>query len=71
MEKRKKRQHTKTWKENTTMSDDEYAMHALRWYKMGARIIGGCCRTTPDTIKAIRKTILSAVKGDSFIRSKL
>ena len=62
---------TKTWKENTTMSDEEYAMHALRWYKMGARIIGGCCRTTPNTIKAIRKTILSAAKGDSFMNSKL
>ncbi|MDB6083759.1 MAG: Homocysteine S-methyltransferase, partial [Gammaproteobacteria bacterium] len=23
------------------------------WYDAGARLIGGCCRTTPDDIKAI------------------
>jgi homocysteine S-methyltransferase len=25
-----------------------------RWYDLGARLIGGCCRTTPNTISAIR-----------------
>jgi homocysteine S-methyltransferase len=28
-----------------------------RWMELGARWIGGCCRTTPDTIRAIRETM--------------
>ncbi|MGH9323822.1 MAG: homocysteine S-methyltransferase [Vicinamibacteria bacterium] len=27
---------------------------ASEWHRLGARLIGGCCRTTPDTIRAIR-----------------
>jgi homocysteine S-methyltransferase len=26
---------------------------ARRWYTLGARLIGGCCRTTPDTIRRV------------------
>lgn len=33
------------------------------WYKLGARLIGGCCRTTPEQIRAIRK------KMDQLIES--
>jgi homocysteine S-methyltransferase len=32
---------------------DEFAELALRWYAAGARLIGGCCRTTPDDITAM------------------
>ncbi len=28
---------------------------AVRWYAAGARFIGGCCRTTPDTIRQIAR----------------
>lgn len=28
-----------------------------RWIELGARWIGGCCRTTPSTISAIRKAV--------------
>jgi homocysteine S-methyltransferase len=31
-----------------------FADQALRWYREGARLIGGCCRTTPEDIRAIR-----------------
>jgi homocysteine S-methyltransferase len=27
---------------------------AQEWYDAGARLIGGCCRTTPDDIRALR-----------------
>jgi len=27
--------------------------YAREWYRAGARLIGGCCRTTPDDIRAI------------------
>jgi len=32
---------------------DSFADQAKEWYKVGARGIGGCCRTTPDDIRAI------------------
>jgi homocysteine S-methyltransferase len=32
---------------------DEFSELALRWYGAGARIIGGCCRTTPADIAAM------------------
>ena len=28
--------------------------HVTEWRDLGARLIGGCCRTTPETIRAIR-----------------
>jgi homocysteine S-methyltransferase len=34
------------------------AMDAPRWYGLGARLIGGCCRTTPETITALRRVLL-------------
>jgi homocysteine S-methyltransferase len=35
----------------------DWAAAARTWYAAGARLIGGCCRTTPDTITAIRSTV--------------
>ncbi len=34
-----------------------YAAHARAWLDAGARIIGGCCGTTPDHIAALRELI--------------
>jgi homocysteine S-methyltransferase len=34
---------------------------ARRWYAAGARLIGGCCRTTPDDIRSIAQALGSAV----------
>jgi homocysteine S-methyltransferase len=30
---------------------------AVKWYEAGARLIGGCCRTTPETIRSIRAAL--------------
>jgi len=30
------------------------AEHAHEWHRLGARLIGGCCRTTPADIRALR-----------------
>lgn len=30
---------------------------AREWRRRGARLIGGCCRTTPDTIRALRRKL--------------
>jgi homocysteine S-methyltransferase len=35
------------------------ARQAQQWHACGARLIGGCCRTTPDDIRAMRSGLLS------------
>lgn len=42
---------TKTW--HGCSSGLCYGDNAKLWYEKGARIIGGCCRTTPDDIRGI------------------
>ncbi len=36
---------------------EAYAAAAARWVEMGARIVGGCCGTTPQHIAALRERI--------------
>jgi S-methylmethionine-dependent homocysteine/selenocysteine methylase len=33
---------------------ERYLQAARRWKKLGAQVIGGCCGTTPDHIRALR-----------------
>lgn len=35
----------------------EFGSAALEWYGLGARLIGGCCRTGPADVRAIRKAL--------------
>lgn len=37
---------------------DDFAASAQRWYAAGARLIGGCCRTTPADIAALARLLL-------------
>ncbi len=46
---------TKTWLGETDC--DAFGAQARDWYAAGAQIIGGCCRTTPEHIRAIRAGI--------------
>ncbi|WP_175637900.1 homocysteine S-methyltransferase [Metabacillus schmidteae] len=41
----------KQWKE--IAPSNQFTTSTQRWYKAGANIIGGCCRTTPEDIRAI------------------
>ena len=41
---------TQTW----SGTPIDFAEYAKIWYEAGARIIGGCCRTTPQTIAAVK-----------------
>jgi homocysteine S-methyltransferase len=34
-------------------SSDAYGLSARQWYEAGAKLIGGCCRTSPKDIQAI------------------
>ncbi|GAB4579899.1 MAG: homocysteine S-methyltransferase [Anaerolineales bacterium] len=47
---------TKTWLGETDC--DAFGVQAREWYEAGAQIIGGCCRTTPDHVKAIRRELI-------------
>ena len=42
---------TKTWK--GTSEDGGFALASKTWYEAGARLIGGCCRTTPADIAQV------------------
>ncbi|KAG0583725.1 hypothetical protein M758_3G158100 [Ceratodon purpureus] len=47
----------KQWVESTGITDTDFVSYVHEWRKAGAQLIGGCCRTTPNTIGAISKTL--------------
>ncbi len=42
------------WTYGQMMDADEYGRTARSWLNLGAAIVGGCCGTTPEHIRAIR-----------------
>ena len=40
--------------------DDQYIEAARKWIDMGVSIVGGCCGTTPETIKGV----VELIKGE-------
>ena len=44
----------------------DFAAQAMRWHGRGARLIGGCCRTGPDDIRALKQ---AAVAGGALIEA--
>ena len=49
---------TKTWHG----SEVPYHGYVRQWYQAGARLIGGCCRTTPDDIRGIAELRQQLIK---------
>ncbi|XP_028780846.1 homocysteine S-methyltransferase 1-like [Neltuma alba] len=47
----------KKWLPSKCFNDDNFELHARRWRDLGAKIVGGCCRTTPSTIEVISKAL--------------
>jgi S-methylmethionine-dependent homocysteine/selenocysteine methylase len=45
------------WAFTEELSPDSYAEHARRWVAIGARLVGGCCGTTPEHTAALRRTL--------------
>ncbi|NNE44717.1 MAG: bifunctional homocysteine S-methyltransferase/methylenetetrahydrofolate reductase, partial [Gemmatimonadetes bacterium] len=41
-------------------SPEYFAKYAQRFLRVGVRVLGGCCGTTPDHVRAIRRTVRSA-----------
>jgi homocysteine S-methyltransferase len=42
---------------------EPFAERARAWYDAGARLIGGCCRTTPDDIRALSQWVRQEATG--------
>ncbi|GLT34459.1 hypothetical protein SLA2020_089700 [Shorea laevis] len=47
----------KRWLPSQCFGDDKFEIFATRWHDAGAKLIGGCCRTTPSTIRSISKVL--------------
>ncbi len=45
------------WRNTSAADPSRYALYARDWIHAGARLIGGCCGTTPAHIDAIRQLI--------------
>ncbi len=41
----------------------DWGAAARAWHRAGARLIGGCCRTTPATIRAVRAALVPTPAG--------
>ncbi|ESW25441.1 hypothetical protein PHAVU_003G036100 [Phaseolus vulgaris] len=47
----------KKWQLPKVFNDDDFGFNATRWRDLGAKIIGGCCRTTPSTIQILSNAL--------------
>ncbi len=52
---------TGNWISTDAIEPQRYAEYAMQWIDAGATLIGGCCGTTPGTIRAISAKIRRAV----------
>ncbi|XP_021291608.1 homocysteine S-methyltransferase 3 isoform X2 [Herrania umbratica] len=43
----------KIWVKSTGVADEDFVSYVGKWRDAGAFLFGGCCRTTPNTIRAI------------------
>lgn len=49
------------WISTDALDPQAYADYAMRWVEAGASIVGGCCGTRPETIRAIARRLERAV----------
>lgn len=48
----------KQWCEGSHQGAGDLASQAVHWRDLGARLLGGCCRTTPADIRRLRRVLL-------------
>jgi S-methylmethionine-dependent homocysteine/selenocysteine methylase len=46
-----------TWRHDDERSPEWFAAQAMTWVRRGAMVVGGCCGTGPDHIRALRETV--------------
>src|SRR4051812_34542036 len=51
------------WRFDPGVGGDEYAAMALAWREEGAQIVGGCCGTRPEHIRAARERLAGTKPG--------
>ncbi|CAE5968219.1 unnamed protein product [Arabidopsis arenosa] len=56
----------KKWIKSEGESEEDFVSYVSKWRDAGASLFGGCCRTTPNTIRAIAKVL----SGESPAASK-
>ncbi|XP_009587401.1 homocysteine S-methyltransferase 2 isoform X1 [Nicotiana tomentosiformis] len=49
----------KEWVRNTGIADEDFVPYVNKWCEAGASLVGGCCRTTPNTIREIHHALSS------------
>lgn len=47
----------KEWVPSTGVVDEDFVSYVGTWREAGALLFGGCCRTTPNTIRAISRAL--------------
>lgn len=47
----------KEWVACLGVSNEDFVSYVRKWHEAGASLIGGCCRTSPDTIRGISKAL--------------
>ncbi|XP_052109580.1 homocysteine S-methyltransferase 3 [Arachis duranensis] len=48
---------TNQWEKSSGVVEDDFVSYVGKWRQAGASIFGGCCRTTPNTIRGISHAI--------------
>lgn len=49
------------WSFNEEQSIEHYLAHVQQWLQFGARVIGGCCGTSPSYIQRLHQLIEECV----------
>lgn len=51
------------WTFSSSISPRDYAQQARGWFECGANVVGGCCGTTPEHIRAVRGAANGLARG--------
>ncbi|KAL8052859.1 hypothetical protein ABFX02_05G032700 [Erythranthe guttata] len=47
----------KRWLPSKCFDDEKFELFATKWRDAGAKLIGGCCRTTPSTVQRVSRVL--------------
>uniref|UniRef100_A0A0D9XJV0 Uncharacterized protein n=1 Tax=Leersia perrieri TaxID=77586 RepID=A0A0D9XJV0_9ORYZ len=61
----------KEWVECSGISHEDFVSYVRKWHEAGASLIGGCCRTSPDTIRGIWKALRGGSSPSAAAASSL
>ncbi|KAK4265590.1 hypothetical protein QN277_026621 [Acacia crassicarpa] len=55
---------SKQWMKSSGEGEEDFVSYVAKWRDAGASLFGGCCRTTPSTIKAITEALSAKASDD-------